>query len=516
MGQSVYQINVLLIDSNGKMARLHSEEFLDDETYGFYSNQLSSWVIEYGWEDMIADDEGNQIAPTDIAEIRVILTPSSTFFDHADPTFSGKVRVRFKYFDLQVLVDTPPLENAVEPSTISTAGVNTSINYVETTRSPNGTLLTLGRTHLIPDWGVIVKWDEEGGSVWTQEWSDDAPEGISADDEFIYTVGHQNGNLSLAIWSYSGELVDEIHYDLLLPSYGLEVGVFLDGRIGILGYQRNQSQYIGTFWSLNTDYSISWNTTLGTFSSMQVCQLWIHNDSASYAKCGDAILQITSETYSRTLMTYHTESFVATGNQYLWCTRGVNDYTEPQYSVRRDLRVSKVLPSISGIEDFVLRIQFKYSPNFYDSVWDSNIAIDANNEFLYILAEKGFSFRQYIVTKMSLDGEVSWCKSIEDGGGSTLPVDWKKWYELEVLDERSVCVFGEDLQGDDLKLTMAIFNLGAPLWSETIDWFIIGIVVGAVVIADIGIIYYMKRRKEPPTKKEKADLDKIFDEVFEK
>jgi hypothetical protein len=117
---------------------------------------------------------------------------------------------------------------------------------------------------------------------------------------------------------------------------------------------------------------------------------------------------------------------------------------------------------------------------------------------------------------MNLDGEVSWCKSIEDGGGSTLPVDWKKWYELEVLDERSICVFGEDLQGDELKLTMATFNLGTPLWSETIDWLIVGLVVSAVLIADVGIIYYMKRRKEPHNKKEKADLDKIFDEVFEK
>ena len=514
-GQSVYQINVLLIDSNGKIARLQSEEFLDDAPFGFYSNQLSSWVIEYAWKDMIADDDGNQIAPTDIAEIRVILTPSNIFFEHADPTFSGSVNVRFRYYDIQVLADYPPQAEAVEPNVIGAAGVNTSINYVETTRSPNGTFFTLGRTHLVPDWGVIVKWNEEGQPAWIQEWSDDAPEGIAADDDFIYTVGQQNGNLSLAIWSHSGELVNEILYDLLLPSYGLEVGVFPEGRLGILGYTRNQSQYFGTFWSLNTDYSVAWNTTLGTFISMQVCQLWIHDDSASYAKCGNAILQVTSETYSRTLMTYQTESFVATGNQYLWCTRGEYAYTEPQNSARRDLRVSKVAASMTGTEDYVLKIHFKYSPNFYDSMWYSNIAINANSDFLYILAEKGVSFRQYVVVKINLDGEVSWCKSIEDGRGSTLPVDWKKWYEIEVINDRSVSVFGEDLQGDELKLTMATFNLGSPLWQETIDWLIVGLVVSAVVIADVGIIYYMKRRKEPP-KKSKVDLDEVFDEVFEK
>jgi len=514
-GQSMYQINVLLIDSNGKIANLHSEEFLDDAPFGFYSNQLSSWVIEYAWEDMIADEEGNQTAPTDIAEIRVILTPSNTFFEHADPVFSGSVTVRFRYFDLQTLADISPQAEIIEPRVIGSAGVNSSINYVETARSPNGTFFTLGRTHLIPDWGVIVKWNQEGQPSWIQEWSDDAPEGIAADDEFVYTVGQQNGNLSLAIWSHSGVLLDEILYNLIVPSYGLEVGVFQDGRLGILGYRRNQTQFIGTFWSLNPNYSINWSTTVAIFNSMQECQLWIHEDSSSYAKCGNAILNVSADTYSRTTMTYATESFVATGNQFLWCTRGEYAYTEPQYSARRDLRISKFLYSETGTEEYVLKVHFKYSPNFYDSVWYSNIAIDANADYLYILAEKGVSYRQYIVTKMKLDGEVSFCKSIENGGGSTLPVDWKKWYDIEVLDDRSIGVFGEDLQGDELKLTMAIFNLGAPYWAETIDWFIIGIVVGAVVIADIGIIYYMKRRKQP-AKKSRVDLDKVFDEVFEK
>jgi hypothetical protein len=113
-----------------------------------------------------------------------------------------------------------------------------------------------------------------------------------------------------------------------------------------------------------------------------------------------------------------------------------------------------------------------------------------------------------------MNGNVSLCKSIENGRGTNLPAHWKIWYEIHVLDDDLICITGTDLEGYGMNLAMAIFNLNSLSVVEIIDWILIGSIAGIVVITDVGLIIYLKRRKHA-SEKPKVDLDDVFNEVFD-
>lgn len=513
LGQNVFQLCVLLIDSNGKIARMHTEDSLYNSTYGFYSYQLSSWIIEYAWQDMIEDNSGNQEAPTDVAEIRVILAPTIMFFTGRDPLFEGSVTIRCKSHDLQVLADIPPFSNAAEPVSIGSAGANTSINYVGTVMSPNGTIFTLGRTFLIPDWGVIVRWDSDAQAVWLKEWADNAPSDIAANDELIFTVGQQNDDVSLAIWSYDGELLQEYFYNISHSDVGLEICIIETGEIYILGNSRYQNFYTPFLLKLNPDYSVKWQELFLDIGYITNYDMYLNESGVGFLQIGNYFTYVANDVVSRTSITHYAESFLMTSNGNLWTTMSAPDYTEPIFTNRRNLRISKIeYPHILDIQTSFVR--FRYSPVYYDSSWHSSIAVDEDEQSIYALVLKGVSFMQYIVVKLKMDGSIVWCKSIENGRGTTAPDNWNTWYEIRVLDNNMICVAGTDLQYSNMNLTLAIFDIQDPMWFEIIDWILIGSIAIVVVVADIGLIYYMKNRKQS-TQKRKVDLDEVFDDLFE-
>jgi len=513
LGPNVYEVLVMLIDSRGNFARLQSEEFLGDGPYGYYSAQLSSWIVEYGWGGMVENEQGYQEDLVDIAELRIALAPSSEFFVGELKTLSGSVSVNVKYIDLQVLADIPPISASAEPVAIGSAGHNTSINYVEMVMSPNGSIFTLGRTCLLLDWGVIVKWDNQAQPVWIQEWRDDATSGIAADDQFIYTVGQQNDDVSLAVWSHEGQLVQEIFYNISHSDFGVDVCVISTGELYILGYSRNHNEYTPFLMKLNPNFSMKWQMLFDTRDYRTSYQLYLNENGIGYVQIGNQFTKIRNEAISRSSMIYNAESYLVTRNENLWCTMSILDYTAPLFTSRRDLRISNVeFSSANEIHTAVVR--YRYSPVYYDSSWHSSIAIDDDEQSIYTLALKGVSFLQYLIVKLDLEGSITWCKSIENGRGNAIPDNWKTWYDLRVLDNDMICVAGTDFQGYSMNLTLAIYNLNPSTWIDSIDWLLIGSIVGAVVITDVAIIYYMKRRKRP-VQEEDPELQEAFDDLFE-
>ena len=515
-GPSLFQVLVLLIDSNGKIARLQSEDSLRNSSYGYYSNHLSSWVVGYAWEDMIEDDSGNQNAPLDIAEIRVVLAPTYQFFQEPNSplsTYDGSVVIRCRYIDLQVLADIPPFESADEPLAMGSIGHNTSINYVEMAMSSNGSVFSLGRTYLIPDWGVIVRWDSDAQPMWIQEWQDDAPGAIAATDSLIYTVGQQNDDLSLAVWSHDGDLIQEEFYNVSHSDFGLDVCVISTGEVFILGYSRYENEYTPFLVKLNPDYSVKALKEFDTISYQTTYQLYLSDSGGGYVQIGNSFSRVLDEIISVSRIEYNAESFIVMRDGNLWCSQSIINYTTPLFTPRRDLRISKI-DGLDTIDIQTSFFHFKYSPVYYDSSWHSSIATDESEQSIYVLTLKGVNFMQYLIVKLDLDGSAVWYKSIENRMTNAWPDDWNTWHELRVLNDSMVCVAGTDLQSSNMNLTFAIFDIIGPSWLETIDWIFIGVIAGVVVIADLAIIYYMKRRKDPP-KKRKADLGELFDDLFE-
>jgi len=516
LSAGLFQVIVLLIDSSGKIARLHSEDSLTNSTYRYYSNQLTSWVVEYAWEGIIEDVAGNQDAPIDIAEVRVVLAPTYRFFLDSDApvsTFDGSVTIRCRYIDLQVLIDIPPFSSVTEPKAIGSIGHNTSINYIEMAVNPNGSIFSLGRTYLIPDWGVIVRWDTNAQPMWIKEWQDDAPGAIAATSNRIYTVGQHNNDLSLAVWSTDGNLIKEFFYNISHSDFGADICVISTGELFILGYSRYQDEYTPFLLKLNPDYSVKTQIMFDTRNYRTTYQLHLTDSGGGYIQIGESFTKIVDEFISSSEIEFNADSFIVTSEGNLWCSSGTLGFETPLFNYRRDLRVSRVFAADStNIQSTIIR--FRYSPTYYDSSWQSNIVMDANEKSIYTLVYKGTNFVQYLIVKMDLDGSVIWHKSIENRMTGAWPDDWNIWDEIRVLNDTSICVAGTDLQGYYRNLTLAIIDIRGPSWSETIDWIMIGAIVGVVVVADVAIIYYFKRRKEP-SKKRKADLGELFDDLFE-
>ncbi|TFG27852.1 hypothetical protein EU528_12145 [Candidatus Thorarchaeota archaeon] len=516
LGPSLFQVLVLLIDSNGKIARLQSEDSLRNASYGYYSNQLSSWVVGYAWEDMIEDESGNQNAPSDIAEVRVVLAPTYLFFlepNSPKSTYEGSVVIRCRYIDLQVLADIPPLKYADEPVAIGSIGHNASINYVEMTMSPNGSIYSLGRTYLIPDWGVIVKWDINAQPMWIQEWRDDAPGAIAASDNLIYTVGQQNGDISLAVWSLNGDLIQEEFYNISHSDFGIDICVISTGEVFILGYSRYENEYTPFLMKLNSDYSVKAIREFATINYQTTYRLCLSDIGGGYVQIGNSFWRVLDEIISTSSMEHNAESILVMSDGVLWSSQSIIDYTTPLFTSRKDLRISKI-SNFDTTDIQTSLFQFKYSPVYYDSSWLSSIATDESEQSIYVLTLKGVNFMQYMIVKLDLEGSVLWYKSIENRMTNAWPEDWNIWEELRVLNTSMVCVAGTDLVGSNMNLTLAIFDIREPSWLETIDWIFVGVIAGVVVIADLAFIYYIKRRKEPPQKR-KADLGELFDDVFE-
>ena len=517
LGTNLFQVIVLLIDSSGKIARLQTEDYLQNSAYSYYSNQLASWVVGYAWEGMIENDDGNQIAPTNIAEVRVALAPTYLFFlgENAPvSTYDGSVTIRCRYIDLQVLVDIPPFSSVTEPLAIGSIGHNTSINYVEMAVNPNGAIFSLGRTYLIPDWGVIVRWDTNAQPMWIKEWQDEAPSAIAVTSNLIYTVGQQNDDLSLAVWSLDGDLIQEFFYNISHSDFGVDICVISTGELFILGYSSYQDEYTPFLVKLNPDYSIK---TLRVFDSRNyeaTYRLHLTDSGSGYIQIGESLTRILDEFISSSEIEINAESFIVTGEGDLWCSSVTLDYNAPLFNYRRDLRISRVSADDStNIQSTFIR--FRYSSVYYDSFWHSNIVTDANEQSIYTLVYKGVNFVQYLIVKMNLERTVIWHKSIENRMTNEWPFDWNTWHEIRVLNDTTICVAGTDLPSSYMNLTLAIVDIRGPSWLETIDWIMIGAIVGVVMVADVALIYYFKRRKEP-SKKRKADLGELFDDLFEK
>ncbi len=517
IGPSLYQVIVLLIDSNGKMARLQSEDSLRSAPYGYYSNDLSSWVIQYAWQDMIEDASGNQDAPTDIAEIRIVLAPTYLFFLEPNPpseSYDGSVTVRCKYMDIQVLADIPPAATPEEPIAVGSVGRNTSLNYVEMALGPNGSIFTLGRTWLIPDWGVIVKWDEDANPLWVAEWRDDAPEGIAVTDEYIYSVGQQNNNLSLGVWSQDGVLLEEHFYYMGPSSFGVEVSVSSEERIYILGYSYDQGAYTPFVLVLDSDYSLIHMRQFATMNYRVDYALEVSESGLCYVKIGNTLSYFQVNSGPTSSIEYNTESYLVTSAGELWLSSVLLDNSNPLMSTRRNLVVDKIKADSSD-DVSPLIIQFPYSSTFFDSSWLSSIAIDSREQSVYVLTNKGVNFQQYIVVKLTSSGNVQWFKSLENKMTSVYPDDWKIWHELKVLDNDMICVSGTDLVGSSMNLTLAIFDINRFSLFDDINWVLVGVIAGAVIIADIVIITYLRKRNGPK-KKHGPDVGDLFDEVFNK
>ena len=517
IGPGMFQVIVLLVDSAGKIARLQSEDSLRNASYGCYSNELTSWVVSYAWEGMIEDGSGHQEAPTDIAEIMVVLAPTYLFFlgpDAPVSTFDGSVTIRCRYIDLQVLVDIPPAIEVNEPVAIGSIGHNTSINYVEMAVNPNGSVFSLGRTYLIPDWGIIVRWGTNAQPIWVGEWKDDAPGAIAATSNFIYTVGQQNDDLSLAVWSLDGDLIQEYFYNFSHSDFGMDLSVIPTGELFILGYSRYQDLYTPFLVELNPDFSVKSFTEFDSINYRTSYKLYLTESGDGYIQIGNSFTRILDEVISTSVFNFNAESFVVTREGSLWCSSSVLDYVIPLSTNRRDLRISRIAATdYTDIQSSLIR--FRYSPVYFDSSWHSSITMNADEQSIYTLTYKGFNFVQYLITKTSLDGSTKWVKSIENRMTNAWPDDWNIWYEIQVLNETMICVAGTDLQYSNMNLSLAIFDIRDPLWFESIDWVLVGVVTGVVIIADIALIYYFRRRKEP-SKKHKADLGELFDDLFQK
>ncbi len=516
LGENVYQVYVMLIDSRGNFARLHSEKFLSDVPYQYYTSQLSSEIIEYGWGGIVENESGYQEAPSDNAELRIILAPSANFFGTLISNHYGTVTIRCKFNDLQVLADIPPLSTPVEPIAFGSVNTNTSTNYVGMATSPNGSILTLGRTFGMPDCGVIVSWDEEANPVWIKEWNDAAAGAITATNDLIYTVGHQNEDVSLAVWSHEGELKEELHYNLDYIDFGKAICVLDTGEIFIFGFSYNS--YFGgvTLYllKLNSDYSVDWKIPLSETEFQEKYQLDVTNDGVSYLHYGDRFHLVSPDgSIARSSLAYNAESFLVTSDNYLWCSGIGLEYTEPTNTARSNLKITRLdFPSIEN--SLVSNIEFKYSSVFFDSSLHSSIAIDNDEQSIYTLSLKGVNFMQSIIVKLTQDGSVTWCKSIQNSRGTILQDDWNYWYELCVLENDKICVAGSDYPGGNTNLTLAIFDFKELSLFETIDWILIGCIAGAVVIADVVIIYYMKCKKQP-IQEEVPDIQKAIDELLE-
>ena len=309
-------------------------------------------------------------------------------------------------------------------------------------------------------------------------------------------------------------MLENLLFDINGSDYAKDVKVLDTGEVFILGLSRYDSMYHPFLLKLHQDYSVDWQTFFVSSSYRPSYGLEISEEGSSYVQIEDIIYYVSPEGHiSRTDLEFNAENFRLTSDGYIWCSGVRGEYTQPMDFFRRDLSVSKILyPSLDTMVTSIFR--YKYSPVFFDSSWHSNIAIDEDEESIYVLSQKGMSFVQSIIVKVTQDCSISWRVSIQDGGGGGYSEDWNFWYDIEVLEEDLICVAGNDFPSFDLKLTFAIFDFSNLIAGETIDWILIGAIAGAVVIADVAIIAYMKRRKQP-VEDEGEDLREVFDDILE-